>query len=123
MGEYVDSTLTSGEVVHYEARHHWMIFVSLYALFTLWIGPLVAWSSDEFAVTNRRVIAKAGMIGRRTLELNLDKIESVRVDQSILGRILGYGTVEVIGTGGTREAFNFISKPLDCRKAFQEAQV
>ena len=97
MGEYVDSTL--------------------------WIGPLVAWSSDEFAVTNRRVIAKAGMIGRRTLELNLDKIESVRVDQSILGRILGYGTVEVIGTGGTREAFNFISKPLDCRKAFQEAQV
>ena len=122
MGEYVESTMTSGETVVYQAKHHWMIFFSLYALLTLWIAPLIAWSSDEFAITNKRIIAKAGAIGRRTLEMNLDKIESVGVGQSILGRILGYGTVAVIGTGGTKESFHFISRPLACRKAFQEAQ-
>ncbi|MCH8814830.1 MAG: PH domain-containing protein [Chloroflexi bacterium] len=56
------------------------------------------------------------------LEMNVDKIESVNVKQTILGRILGYGTVTIIGTGGTSEPFTFISKPLDFRKAFQQAQ-
>ena len=54
--------------------------------------------------------------------MNLAKVESVNVDQSILGRILGYGTITVIGTGGTREPFYRISSPLDFRKAFQQLQ-
>ena len=52
--------------------------------------------------------------------MNLTKIESVNVDQSILGRILGYGTIGIIGTGGTKEQFNDIRKPLTFRKKFQE---
>ena len=59
-------------------------------------------------------------IARRTVEMNLSKIESVNVDQSVMGRILGYGTLTIIGTGGTREIFNNISRPLEFRKAFQE---
>jgi hypothetical protein len=52
--------------------------------------------------------------------MNLNKIESVNVDQSIMGRILGYGTIQIIGTGGTKEAFAKIRRPLEFRKRFQE---
>ena len=54
--------------------------------------------------------------------MNIAKVESVNVDQGIIGRILGYGTITVIGTGGTREPFHYISRPLDFRKAFQQLQ-
>lgn len=76
--------------------------------------------TSEFAITNKRIIIKVGLISRRTLEMNLNKIESVNVDQGILGRILGYGTIVVIGTGGTREPFASISNPIEFRKRFQE---
>jgi uncharacterized membrane protein YdbT with pleckstrin-like domain len=52
--------------------------------------------------------------------MNINKIESVNVDQSILGRILGYGTIKIIGTGGTNESFSKIKHPLQFRKKFQE---
>jgi len=52
--------------------------------------------------------------------MNLQKIESVNVEQGIMARILGYGTVTIIGTGGTKESFTDISKPLVFRKKFQE---
>ena len=54
----------------------------------------------EIAVTDRRIIYKRGFINRHTEEMNMDKVASVDVDQSILGRILDYGTVHVLGTGG-----------------------
>ena len=122
MGKYVQSTLTTGENVVYEAKLHWIIFVSLRAIFTLWIAPLIDWYTCEFAITNKRIIIKVGFISRRTIEMNLAKIESVTVDQGILGRILGYGNITVIGTGGTREPFHRIRSPLDFRKAFHQLQ-
>jgi uncharacterized membrane protein YdbT with pleckstrin-like domain len=64
-----------------------------------------------------------GLIARRTLEMNLSKIEIVNVDQSIMGRILDYGSITVIGTGGTREVFNNIASPMLFRKAFQEIDI
>jgi len=118
----VDSNLTTGENMVYQAKLHWIIFVSLRAILTLWISPLIDWITSEFAVTNKRIIIKVGLISRRTLEMNIAKVESVNVDQGIIGRILGYGTITVIGTGGTREPFHYISRPLDFRKAFQQLQ-
>ncbi len=122
MGKYVESNLTAGEQVVYEAKLHWIIFVSLRAIFTLWIAPFIAWFTSEFAITNKRVIIKVGLISRRTLEMNLAKIESVNVNQGALGRILNYGSITVIGTGGTRETFPGISQPLEFRKAFQQLE-
>jgi len=52
--------------------------------------------------------------------MNLSKIESVNVDQKVIGRVLNYGSKTIIGTGGTKESFHNISKPLEFRKAFQE---
>ena len=53
----------------------------------------------EMAVTDRRIIYKRGLIRRMTAEMNIEKVESVSVGQSILGRILDYGTIDVRGTG------------------------
>jgi uncharacterized membrane protein YdbT with pleckstrin-like domain len=52
--------------------------------------------------------------------MNLSKIESVNVDQPVMGRIFNYGSITIIGTGGTQEIFQNISRPLEFRKAFQE---
>ena len=75
--------------------------------------------TSEFAVTNKRVVIKVGLIRRHTLELLLAKVESIGVEQAVLGRILGYGTIVVVGTGGTRESFTNIAQPLEFRKQVQ----
>jgi uncharacterized membrane protein YdbT with pleckstrin-like domain len=75
--------------------------------------------SSEFAVTNRRVIVKVGLVYRRTLELVLAKVETVGVEQSIMGRVLNYGTIVVTGTGGTKEPFKDIANPLEFRRKVQ----
>ncbi|HQE11424.1 MAG TPA: PH domain-containing protein [Flavipsychrobacter sp.] len=123
MGTYITNNLIKDEHVEYETTYHWIIFISLRALLTLFIAPIIDRFTDEFAITNKRVVIKTGLISRRTFEMNLSKIESVNVMQSILGRILGYGTIQIIGTGGTKEAFMNIKKPLEFRKRFQELSV
>ena len=122
MGSYVQNNLISGEQVVYEARLHWIIFFSFRSFFTLLILPLIDRWTSEFAITKKRVIMKVGLISRKALEMNLSKIESVNVEQTIMGRILGYGTISIIGTGGTRESFARISKPMEFRRVFQEKQ-
>lgn len=119
---YIDANLIRGETVVYQAKPHWILFISWRSLVTLGILPMIDYWTSEFAVTDKRVIMKMGWISRRVLELNLHKIESVNVYQSLLGRILRYGTITVIGTGGTRETFDRIAHPLAFRKAFQEEE-
>jgi uncharacterized membrane protein YdbT with pleckstrin-like domain len=80
-----------------------------HAWFVRWI--------TELAVTDRRVIYKRGFISRHTAEMNMDKIESVDVDQSLLGRMLGYGTIHVLGTGQSIESLKRIASPLALRNA------
>lgn len=120
MGTYVNNNLIRGEIVEYETSYHWIIFISLRALFTLFIAPLIDKWADEFAITNKRVIIKTGLISRKTVELNLTKIESVNVNQGFLGRILGYGSIQIVGTGGSKEIFLNITDPLTFRRKFQE---
>jgi uncharacterized membrane protein YdbT with pleckstrin-like domain len=122
MGSYVHNNLIRGEVVVHEEKPHWILFLSWRSFLTLGLVPMIEYRTSEFAVTNKRVIMKVGWLSRRVLELNLHKIESVNVDQSLIGRLLGYGTVTVIGTGGTRETFDRLASPLAFRKAFQEQE-
>ena len=72
-------------------------------------------ATTELAVTDHRVIYKTGLLARHTIEMNRDKVESVDVDQTILGRILGYGTIIVRGTGGSLEPIRNIGDPLTFR--------
>jgi uncharacterized membrane protein YdbT with pleckstrin-like domain len=76
-------------------------------------------NATEMAVTNRRVIVKSGVANRRTIELLLTRIESIAVEEPAMGRLLGYGTVIVRGTGGTPEVFEKISWPLEFREQVQ----
>lgn len=81
------------------------------------IQALVYMLTTEFAVTNRRIIAKRGFIRRHTVEMLLTKVETVSVHQNVLGRLLNFGTVTVTGTGGTRESFRAIVAPLRVRSS------
>jgi len=97
------------------------------AAYVGWLGLAVAamllldsWFTrriTELSVTNHRVIYKSGFIRRHTVEMNMDKVETVNVDQSILGRILGYGTIQVLGTGQGIEGLSRIARPIAVRNA------
>jgi len=76
-------------------------------------------ATSEFAVTSKRVIIKVGAISTKTFELFLNKIESVGVNQDLFGRLFGYGTILVRGTGGGLEPFSCIVDPLEFRKRVQ----
>ena len=75
------------------------------------------WWVTEIAVTNRRVIYKKGLIRRQTNEMNMDKVESVQISQSILGRMLDYGDVTILGVGKSEEKIPTVSSPLSFRSA------
>jgi uncharacterized membrane protein YdbT with pleckstrin-like domain len=149
---YLDDHLLAGEHVVYRARLHWSIFAISIGVIALgivlaiilrvyqpayWyagaalvgigllvaIGPAIHYASAEFAVTDKRVVAKLGFIERESLETLLSKIEAIGVDQGIVGRVLGYGTITITGTGGTEESFPNIADPLEFRRQIQSQVV
>jgi uncharacterized membrane protein YdbT with pleckstrin-like domain len=91
--------------------------LALVATFLL-IQQWVQWWITEIAVTNRRVIYKKGLIQRETNEMNMDKVESVQIDQSIIGRMLDYGNVTILGTGeGGFKTLHTIAGPIELRNS------
>lgn len=146
---YLDRNLLTGETVLFRTHLHWKLYVAP-VLFTLFLmGPFAAllgwkgayaWSplpvalgllwllaahvrraSSEFAVTNKRVIIKVGVFTTRSLELLPSKIEGITVEQSLWGKLFGFGDVAVSGSGGTRETFADIQSPFEFRRAIQQA--
>jgi hypothetical protein len=86
---------------------------------TILIG-LMRRNATEMAVTNRRVVIKTGLVSRKTIEMLLAKVESIEVSETAVGRTLGYGTIVVIGTGGTPEPFHKVAHPLEFRSQVQQ---
>lgn len=135
---YIENNLMEGEISIAKASMHWIVFlgpiivtlVLLYfaksALFMLIIALIfIVWaylyfSSAEFEVTNRRVIARWGLIIRHSKEMNMDKVEGVSINEGIIGSKLGYGTVILNGTNGSHETFPSIANPLAFRKQILE---
>jgi len=78
--------------------------------------------ATEIAVTNKRIVIKTGLLNRRTFELLLSKIESIGVEEGLLGRWLGYGLAVVRGTGGTPEPFKNVALPQELRRQVQQAE-
>lgn len=104
-----------------ESRLHELIFyVGCLVLLLSALSFLHAWFVrwiTELAVTDHRVIYKRGFLRRHTVEMNQDKVETVDVDQSIMGRLLGYGTIRVRGTGQGIENLKEIASPIALRNA------
>jgi uncharacterized membrane protein YdbT with pleckstrin-like domain len=144
---YIDGNLLDGEHVVYRTRLHWLLFV-MPVLFTVVVLLPLAWlmangtwksfawiplsfglivlvatfikrQSSDFAVTNKRVMMKMGVFATRSIELLLNKIEAIAVNQSLMGRVFGYGDIAVTGSGGTKETFSRIQGPLEFRRAVQ----
>lgn len=133
MGSYVQGSLTKNERVIYEGKVSIasllpLILLGLVMLFASGIGVIflimaaIKYFTLEMAITNKRVIAKHGMIRRSTVEINLQRIESIQVHQSILGRIFNYGSIIVAGAGSPQAPVPGISNPMEFRRAFVEAQ-
>lgn len=138
---YIEANLLADETVIYKARLHWVIFVKSLTLIFLGlvfmliqpivagvvvligiaalISPTVNYLTSEFGVTNKRVIIKVGFIRRRTLELLLRHVEAISVDQSMTGRMLNFGSLTLTGTGGVKESFNNVRRPLEFRRRIQ----
>lgn len=87
-----------------------------------WIVAFIRYKTTELAFSNKRVIAKFGFISRHTIELNISKVESIQVNQGILGRIFNYGTLIVSGSGNPQAPIPGISNPMEFRRAFMESQ-
>jgi uncharacterized membrane protein YdbT with pleckstrin-like domain len=128
---YIDESLIEGERIVHRARISWwsqfaLVFFGILTLvFAIGIIFLViAWirvHSTEVAITNKRVIAKFGFITRHTVEINLDKVEALRVEQGFWGRILNFGTIYISGAGTSVAPIPNIADPLVFRRKFMEA--
>jgi uncharacterized membrane protein YdbT with pleckstrin-like domain len=97
-----------------------LLIVGIGLVFLVWAWIRV--KSTELAITNKRVIAKFGFISRNTMEISIQKVESIQVQQSLMGRMLNYGTLIVSGTGTSHAPIPSISDPMAFRRAFVEAQ-
>jgi uncharacterized membrane protein YdbT with pleckstrin-like domain len=110
-----------GIALLFEKDAFWIAGVILLAIAAgIFANGLLHRYGFEFAVTNKRVIYRKGIVSVASDELFLDKIESVLVKQGLLGRWLGYGSVSVRGTGGSWEPFPDIADPLLLRRRIQE---
>lgn len=133
MSTYVDQVLVPGERVVHLGRTslwsvwHWLalglILLPAFGLgLVFWVMAYVRIKSTELAVTTKRVIVKHGFIRRSTIEINISKVESIQVNQSLLGRMLDFGTLVIAGTGASHAPIDGIAEPLAFRRAFVEAQ-
>ena len=141
---YLSKVVGPDETVIHIAKVHWVVYArGLFAIaLGLGLGALVheylfalcllgvlllipGWFysfTTELAVTDRKAVAKWGFLQRQTIEQRLSTIDSVRVNQSILGRLLNYGTIEVTGSGFSITPMKDIAAPLAIRRAVEKAE-
>jgi uncharacterized membrane protein YdbT with pleckstrin-like domain len=142
---YTSENLLKDESILYTTQPHWIIFLSaiLITIFAIasifyfqnyvlpgyiflavaafqWISAFVTYITSEYALTNQRILVKVGFIQRRSFETLLQRITSIEVSQSILARILGYGTIIIYGTGIASEIFRNVNNPIEFRKKIQQ---
>ena len=132
MGQYVNGSLLPNEQIEAEAKPHWAMFIAptlllvllflvlpkdtttnnILALVFIWLATRVmVYRTTELALTNKRVIAKSGIFSRNVVDVSLTKVEGISYTQGIVGRIFGYGSILVRGTGVGRVPIKFISQP------------
>lgn len=140
MGTFVQNSLIKGEQIQETATISWLsqfwyfvmgtilillantmeIDVNALAVFFL-VLAVVNVVTTELAITNKKLIGKVGFIRRSSIDIPRHQIESLNVDQSIVGRLLGYGKITVNGSGGNKASIPYIKNPLQFRKMVMSA--
>ncbi len=136
--------MTDNSIIYF-TKLHWIIFLWPVVMFlgALYVGSeftqlnkvallfagvgfiwiLMTWATYHFSsltIKKNQVILRTGMLVRQTIDIPLNKIESIDIRQTIPGSIFHYGTLMITGTGGTRHLMNFLSKPLTCRRLIEQ---
>lgn len=138
---FISNNLMNEEKVVYNGTLHWIIFIPGAVVIVIGIlcfsvpvlaglliiiglimcvGAYIKKITTEIAVTNKRLLGKTGLIRRDTIDLNLKKVESLYADQGIFARMLDYGTVRIVGTGGSSFKVRGVDKPIAFKKAANE---
>lgn len=122
---YIDESLSAGEEIAGLFEQHWVvripmvIWLLLVITFPLAIYEYLRVRYTELGVTNKRVICKTGIISRKSEEMKLASIETVEIDQGILGRILGYGNIHVSGRGISDVVLHNVADPMAVKRAIE----
>ena len=131
---YLEKSLTSGEEIKLTINFHWFAYVSVVGFFLLgfiflpfsaffFLVSLLSYLNIRFTeqgLTTKKSIVKKGVISVKTEELLITKTETVEMNQSVFGRIFGYGNVKLTGTGSSSLTFEMVVKPLDVKKSIEE---
>ena len=122
---YINESLSAGEEISGLFEQHWIVRIPMVIWFLLGITfPLAIYEYlrvryTELGVTNKRVIYKTGIISRKSEEMKLASIETVEIDQGILGRILGYGNIHVSGRGISDVVLRSVKDPMAVKRAIE----
>jgi uncharacterized membrane protein YdbT with pleckstrin-like domain len=133
MTSYIEGSLTKDEKIIHLGHTSWWSLTSyilgglvLLPLFGaglfVWLAGYIRYKSIELAITNKRIIVKTGFIRRQTVEINLNKVESIQVDQGLWGRVFNFGSLVITGSGSSHAPIHAVSDPMGFRRAFVEAQ-
>ena len=132
MASYIEGSLLSDETILHQGRISlWSMFPLIFfgvILTPVLIGLVllviayIRYKTTELAITNKRVVVKTGLISRNIIEINIAKVESVEVAQSVLGRLFDFGSLSISGTGFNQAPIPNISDPMGFRKALTQAQ-
>lgn len=138
---FFDNNLLRNETLRYKGKMHWSYFIgpavvsflALPALFSsegfaptllglgvMWGYYYMHYTTTEIGVTTKRVMGKKGILRHESFETLLIQMEGLNMNQSLLGRILNYGSIHTSGTGGKPIVFSHITDPLAFRKALNE---
>ena len=131
---YIEESLSKCEEVHEVYKLHWFskipmviwIFLAIPTLGLTLILAIYEWlrlRSLEQGTTNKRVILKSGIISRKTEEMRIRSIETVEINQSIFGRIFGFGNVKITGRGISDVTFSKIDNPIEVKKSIESVEV
>lgn len=128
---YIEKTLTSGEEVAYWGKFHWLWYARAWAVLIIFgilivgiiyfIYEMLRLNTTEFAVTNRRIVIKRGILSAHVDQLSLSSIEGADLDQGIIGRLFGFGSLAIEGRGEGVLAFPTMAKPGEFLKEANKA--
>ena len=132
MSTYIEKSLGANERIIARARFHWLYLVKAWLallilgwiLIGIWIfaAMMIRRATTEIAVTSHRFVEKTGLFNLRTNEISLHNIEGVRLEQSFLGQIFGYGHLRIEGTGVDAVVIPDIADPVAFRAAIETAK-